>query len=48
MSAKIRVNWLIGALALALAVLLGWAWYDGGETPLREMSAATTLPKVVQ
>jgi hypothetical protein len=45
---RIGRNGVIGALALALVALLGWAWYDGGEQPLRAMTAPTSLPTVVR
>ena len=48
MAGRIRVNWLVAALGVALAALLAYAWYDGGEQPLRAMTAETTLPRVVQ
>lgn len=41
-----RSIWLIiAALALtALGVLLSWAWHDGAEVELQELSAPATLP----
>lgn len=48
MAGKYRVNWLVAVPGVALAALLAYAWYDGGEQPLRPMTAETTLPKVVQ
>jgi hypothetical protein len=44
----IRKNWPLCLLAFGLMALLGWAWSDGGEEPLRELSAQTNLPQVVQ
>ena len=34
---------VLGAL-LALVVLLGWAWADGGERPLTPQSKPALLP----
>ncbi len=34
-----------GGLAV-LCLVLGWAWYDGGERPLSRMEAPAMLPKV--
>lgn len=39
-----RNGLLIGGLVLALALTLGWAWRDGGERPLQELSAPAVLP----
>lgn len=33
-------------VAAVLAAVLGWAWYDGGEVPLTEISDPALLPKV--
>jgi hypothetical protein len=42
-----RKVWTIAAvLAVALAALLGWAWYDGGEGEMRTISAPASLPQV--
>ncbi|WP_374531532.1 hypothetical protein [Novosphingobium sp.] len=47
MAVMVRKEWLIaGVLAAGLAVLLAWAWQDGGERPLREISQSVTIPPV--
>ena len=33
-----------GIAAVALAALLGWAWADGGQQPLRAISEPVALP----
>ena len=38
----------IGAGALAILAVLGWAWWDGGEEPIRPMSKQIDLPEVAQ
>lgn len=38
-------EWLWLIAAAVLAALLGWAWYDGGERPLHEISVPITLPE---
>ncbi len=48
MAVRIRKGWLIAGLALTLSAVIGWAWWDGGTQPLREMSAPTNLPEQVQ
>ena len=45
MALRLRKAWLIaGVTALALAGLLGWAWANGGQQPLRPISEAVSLP----
>lgn len=41
-----RKEWLAFVLgvALGLALLVGWAWYDGGTRELQSMSAPAMLP----
>jgi hypothetical protein len=42
-------TWLrIGAVAAAVLLVLGWAWWDGGEQPLRPMAHAIDLPEVAE
>ncbi|MEL7783186.1 hypothetical protein AAG596_11815 [Citromicrobium bathyomarinum] len=42
-------TWLrIGAGAAAVLLVLGWAWWDGGEQPLRPMAHAIDLPEVAE
>lgn len=36
--------WVLSVL-LALTVLLGWAWADGGERPLNSQSVPAMLPE---
>lgn len=36
-----RIGWIAGVL---LAVLLGWAWIDGGEQPLRPIAQPVAVP----
>ncbi len=48
MAGRIQSKWLIAGAAGLIALALGWAWYDGGQQPLRTMTAQTTLPTVVQ
>jgi len=36
----------IGLGALAIVLVLGWAWWDGGEEPLRPMAQSIDLPEV--
>jgi hypothetical protein len=45
---RIQSKWLIAGAAMLVALALGWAWHDGGQQPLRSMTAPTTLPTVVQ
>jgi hypothetical protein len=45
---RIGNKWLIAGAAVLTVLALGWAWHDGGQQPLRLMSAPTTLPTVVQ
>ncbi|MFM2273489.1 MAG: hypothetical protein RL702_2554 [Pseudomonadota bacterium] len=45
MALRLRNTGLVaGIAALALAALLGWAWADGGEQPLRVISEPVTIP----
>lgn len=46
MALKGQSNWPIVAVlaVLLLGGLLGWAWHDGGEVEMREMSAPAMLP----
>jgi hypothetical protein len=39
---------LIAGAAGLTVLALGWAWHDGGQQPLRPMTAPTTLPTVVE
>ncbi len=39
-----RRNILIGVL-LALLALLVWAWWDGGEEPLRPIAQTVSVPE---
>jgi len=39
-----RRAWIWTLAALALAALLAWAWYDGGERPLRTIEEPIELP----
>ena len=44
---RVRKGWLIGgaALLLALAGLLGLAWQDAGQEPLRLIAQPVVLPE---
>jgi hypothetical protein len=42
-ASRARIGWAAGAAA-ALAALLGWAWRDGGEEPLRLIAEPVDLP----
>ena len=42
MAVRVRKVWLV--LAVAIAALLGWAWHDGGEVPLRLIAEPVVLP----
>lgn len=45
MALRLRKAGLIaGVAAVGLAALLGWAWADGGEQPLRPVSGPVTIP----
>jgi hypothetical protein len=40
-----RKGWLVlGLGGTAVAAVLVWAWRDGGEEPLREITAPANLP----
>jgi hypothetical protein len=45
---RVRKAWLIGgaALLVALAGLLGLAWQDAGQEPLRLIAEPVSLPEV--
>lgn len=43
-----RRDWLLAGGAIVVLALLGWAWNDGGERPLRPISQAVTLPGAAQ
>lgn len=46
---KWRKEWMLAALGiLALGALLGWAWADGGEQPLKPVAEAVALPEPAQ
>lgn len=36
----------IGAGALVVLAVVGWAWWDGGEEPVRPMAQTIDLPEV--
>lgn len=38
----------IGAAALAIIAILGWAWWDGGEEPMRPIAQTVELPGTAQ
>jgi hypothetical protein len=43
---KWRKEWMLAVLGiLALGALLGWAWADGGERPLKPMAETVVLPE---
>ena len=37
-------NWLLPALATALAAVVAWAWIDGGERQLSTIEEPLPLP----
>ena len=43
-----RKRWIWTLAALALAALLAWAWYDGGERPLEWIEEPIALPDVAR
>ena len=46
MALKWRKERMLAALGfLVLGALLGWAWADGGERPLKPMAEAVALPE---
>jgi len=40
-----RRNWLLGGLAVAVVLLLAYAWFDGGERPPRTISEPVAIPE---
>jgi len=40
-----RRNWLLGGLVAAVLLLLAYAWFDGGERPLRIISQPVAIPE---
>ncbi|HVR91664.1 MAG TPA: hypothetical protein VHG29_11305 [Novosphingobium sp.] len=39
-----RRNWLLVGLALAVTLLLAYAWTDAGLEPMRQISQTVVLP----
>ena len=49
MALKWRKEWMLAVLGiLALGALLGWAWADGGERPLKPMAETVVLPETAR
>jgi hypothetical protein len=40
----LRKGWLVLGMGVALGGLLAWAWHDGGEQPLHEITEPALLP----
>lgn len=38
----------IGLVAIAIPILLGWAWVDGGREPLREIVQPVPVPEIAR
>ncbi len=43
-----KVRQRIAIVAGAVLLILGWAWWDGGEEPLRPMEQTVDLPEGAQ
>ncbi len=41
-----RWNWLMAGLVAIIAVILTYAWIDGGREPLREISQPVVVPEL--
>ena len=40
-----RRNWLLIGFAALIAMVLAWAWIDGGREPLRDVTQSVPLPE---
>lgn len=48
MSGSMRKDWLIKAIVAAIALVLAYAWIDGGREPIRKLSETVALPEVAK
>lgn len=44
----IRARAVVGTLIAGLLALLGWAWFDGGREPVREIVQPVPVPETAR
>lgn len=48
MTIAMRWNWLLSGLAVLAALVLAYAWIDGGREPLRTISEPIPVPEITK
>lgn len=43
-----RGKWIVIGVVAALALLLAYAWIDGGREPVRSLSIPVTIPEAAE